>query len=579
MSATQRMIKASKRASHPRRHARARRSRYTSRNALRHWQSQHNHEWGRAHSEGKRRGEVNSEEGRARAAARSAKRRTSGTGEAGIPPLFVPDVKGADEARAWLQLYRRERQRRPEGMHLWPESVVVPSCNDTLAKIGGRRHLILSQVGDSWGMNETRNKWLDDPAFAAKFDVVVIYFGKNDNWTCPQCLKVFRDSGPKWQMTYRLLFSPEWLRLIADKDYGYVWMPDDDIVASACDIARFFDILENQQLYIAQMSVCPVEGSAVMWPHLFKRESNALRFTAFVEIMASALRFDFFQAVVRSTMGQSWTGWGLDTIWPFLLGYPPDGLAVVDAVCMVHAGRAGTGQRQDGSSNYAATVGSPWDNPWHEDDSVRAQWHVWPPAIAAMGIPPDIGGRGTKEFHSVPLAMPPPPPSPPSPPPSPPSPPLLPPAHHASGTAAAAAETDATAPSGATSNATNASSAPASAPADASVASTTTNSTIDPAKQAAARPTSDPSSAPGGASAWASTALSAAAARGREAAASPTSLLTVGALLAIALASSLAAVRAMRRRWQRRRTVSLYGHLHPGQSVQAGKMVSAAAFV
>lgn len=40
-------------------------------------------------------------------------------------------------------------------------------------------------------------RWLDDQAFAARFDVVVIYFGKNDSFACPQCLKVFRDSGPK----------------------------------------------------------------------------------------------------------------------------------------------------------------------------------------------------------------------------------------------------------------------------------------------------------------------------------------------------------------------------------------------
>ncbi len=32
---------------------------------------------------------------------------------AGLPPLFVPEVQGAEEARAWLQLYRREQEVRP----------------------------------------------------------------------------------------------------------------------------------------------------------------------------------------------------------------------------------------------------------------------------------------------------------------------------------------------------------------------------------------------------------------------------------------------------------------------------------
>ncbi|KAL4451227.1 hypothetical protein ABPG77_009299 [Micractinium sp. CCAP 211/92] len=373
-------------------------------------------------------------------------------------------------------------------------------------------------------------------------------------------------------MTHRLLFSPEWLQLIADKDYGYVWMPDDDIVASACDIARFFGILERQHLYIAQMSLCPVDGTAVMWPHLFKREGNAMRYVAFVEIMAAALRFDFFQAVVRSTLGQSWTGWGLDTIWPFLLGFPPDGLAVVDAVCMVHAGRAG--QRQDGSSNYAATAGGPWDNPWHEDDSVRAQWHVWHDAIVAMGIPPDIGGRGTREFHSVPLALPPPPPSPASS------------APHSEGAHGTGAQPDASAskadPAAAHPEGTAAPDSLVTGKSDAEAGTSSgTDAGADEADKAAAETALDPSDVAEHvpASAWASGALSAAAARGRQAAGSPTLLLGFGFILAVALAGSPAAVRTVRRRLQRRSVASLHGHLPPGQSVPAGKLVNAAAFV
>ena len=33
-------------------------------------------------------------------------------------------------------------------------------------------------------------------------------------------------------------------------------------------------------------------------------------------------------------------GWGLDFVWPYLLGYPADRLAVIDEVCMYHPNAA-----------------------------------------------------------------------------------------------------------------------------------------------------------------------------------------------------------------------------------------------
>lgn len=46
----------------------------------------------------------------------------------------------------------------------------------------------------------------------------------------------------------------------------------------------------------------------------------------------------------------------------------------------------------------------PQQNPWDEDWKLRMRWHVWDEALQALGVPADIGGRGTKEWHAVPLA-------------------------------------------------------------------------------------------------------------------------------------------------------------------------------
>eukprot|EP00887_Chlorella_sp_A99_P006707 scaffold3.g6707.t1 len=223
-----------------------------------------------------------------------------------------------------------------------------------------------------WG---PRFRWLDDPA-QADFDLVVIYFGESSNYSCPECRHVFADHGPKWQMVHRAVLSPEWEALVTAGDYRYIWLPDDDLM----------------------MSLCRVEGSAVLWPHLYERQGNALRYVAF----ATGIRLDLFQAVIWVTMDKSWTGWGLDSLWPYLLRFPRDGLAVVDAVCMAHTRSAGAGH--SGQSNYAAAACSPYANPWDEGWSVVRRWHINDDVMRELQVPTDIGGRGTLEWHTASLA-------------------------------------------------------------------------------------------------------------------------------------------------------------------------------
>jgi hypothetical protein len=59
---------------------------------------------------------------------------------------------------------------------------------------------------------------------------------------------------------------------------------------------------------LAQPSVCRGDGSYTCWEELFQDPAYRLRYTNFVEIMAPALRMDFFQAVVRHTLKGTYTG-------------------------------------------------------------------------------------------------------------------------------------------------------------------------------------------------------------------------------------------------------------------------------
>jgi hypothetical protein len=53
------------------------------------------------------------------------------------------------------------------------------------------------------------------------------------------------------------------------------------------------------------MSLCRRRGTRVAWKHLFQQEGSAIRFGAFVEVMAPAFRYDFFRDGAGRQGGQS----------------------------------------------------------------------------------------------------------------------------------------------------------------------------------------------------------------------------------------------------------------------------------
>lgn len=58
----------------------------------------------------------------------------------------------------------------------------------------------------------------------------------------------------RWQLLRRVLFSREWLDLLARHGpWKYVWLPDDDVRASSCDVAGLFAMMDAAQLQLAQV--------------------------------------------------------------------------------------------------------------------------------------------------------------------------------------------------------------------------------------------------------------------------------------------------------------------------------------
>ncbi len=212
-----------------------------------------------------------------------------------------------------------------------------------------RRNVLVAPVGDDW----SASVWMDRPN-AASFDIIALYFGDNATYACPLCAAVVHLKGPKWRLFLEFSESTLWSTL--SSQYDYIMLPDDDLHMNTCSINKVFSTMRLYDLLMAQPSVCHARGSATWRPELHQIPTYLLRYTTFVEVMAPTFRMDFYQSVICATFSKYWTyvGWGLDSIWPALVHYPQDRIAVIDAVCMRHVPtQGGLGTNGKKSSVYA----------------------------------------------------------------------------------------------------------------------------------------------------------------------------------------------------------------------------------
>jgi hypothetical protein len=134
--------------------------------------------------------------------------------------------------------------------------------------------------------------------------------------------------GPKWSGLWQLLTAWDGWRA-----YDYIWMPDDDIAASQATINRLFAIAAAAGLDL----FAPALDARSYYAH-FDTVANPRFFgrrVGFVEIMMPGFSRGALERLLP-TIGESETGWGwgLDSVWPKLLGYRNVG--IVDAVAVTH---------------------------------------------------------------------------------------------------------------------------------------------------------------------------------------------------------------------------------------------------
>lgn len=195
-----------------------------------------------------------------------------------------------------------------------------------------KRNLLVARIGD----RSLHRGWLGDPA-ARSYDVWLDCFGEDAGRWAGDPARLFHRRGlTKWQGLSALLAENP----AALDAYEAIWLPDDDLEIDAPGIERLFEAFHGLGLALAQ----PALRDGSYFSHEWTLESRRLyaRFTNFVEVMAPLFSREALRTCV-GTFSESVSGWGLDHVWPRLLGDPRDRIAIVDAAAARHTRPIGNG--------------------------------------------------------------------------------------------------------------------------------------------------------------------------------------------------------------------------------------------
>lgn len=193
------------------------------------------------------------------------------------------------------------------------------------------RYLVVARVGDS----SLHHQWLT-PSQYKNFDLYLEYYGDQNGRYKEDCDYYSQGKATKWPRLYQLI-KTEAPRIF---QYDAIWLPDDDVSINCEQIERMFDLFLQHNLMLAQPGL--TLDSHLNHIITLRKPQYVMRYTNFVECMAPVFSSQALQ-ICWQTFNKSRTGWGLDYIWPKLLGDPSDKIAIMDAIPMKHTRKSGHG--------------------------------------------------------------------------------------------------------------------------------------------------------------------------------------------------------------------------------------------
>lgn len=180
------------------------------------------------------------------------------------------------------------------------------------------KYLIISVVGKG----SLHNDWIMNNRI---YDIALIHYDDSqiDISNVEYYVKI---KGQKYNIIKKFIESN---LEIFDK-YEYIWLPDNDIEISVEDINNLFILSSNNDLYISQPSMSGYHSH-----NITLRKGNSIRYTNFVEVLAPLFKNNILLKLYN-TFDENESSWGYDYIWPFLLGYPENKIAIIDQINMIH---------------------------------------------------------------------------------------------------------------------------------------------------------------------------------------------------------------------------------------------------
>ncbi len=191
-------------------------------------------------------------------------------------------------------------------------------------------HLVICRVGNG----SLHRAWIGDPA-TRSYDVWLDAWDDDTPWKGDAARVSLHRNTPLCPGVAALVTErPEAL------EYEAVFFPDDDLEMTSADVERLFAIRRALGLDLMQPALR--DGSYVAHAITLENRSFDVRFTNFVEVMCALFSRAAF-ATCWTILAEDQTGWGVDAVWPKMLGNPHDRIAIVDAVTVVHTRPVGNG--------------------------------------------------------------------------------------------------------------------------------------------------------------------------------------------------------------------------------------------
>jgi len=186
-----------------------------------------------------------------------------------------------------------------------------------------RKNLVVARVG----RRSLHPTWLDD-AHERTWDLHLCPYEELRGAASDSCTVGDVVAGPKWMGLRALLNGWNGWR-----EYERIWLPDDDVFATQATIDRMFEVAETLDFDLC----APALNEASYYAHfttMRNRRCHARR-SGFVEIMVPCFSRAALERLLPTLdLTTTGWGWGLDSLWPKLLGYR--GIGVIDCAAVLH---------------------------------------------------------------------------------------------------------------------------------------------------------------------------------------------------------------------------------------------------